>query len=73
MKIEKEPLTTDGKPMKIGEKYVFHVGGRDFIGTYIGVGFKESLVFKNVLPKFKNVKFNIKLNSVQSIYEAKAQ
>lgn len=68
-----EAITTDGKPMEIGKRYVFHTGGRDHIGTYSGIGFRGMLVMKNVIPGHEDVTFNIKPQSVESIYEAEIE
>lgn len=65
-----EAITTDGKPMEIGKRYVFHTGGRDHIGTYSGIGLRGMLAMKNVIPGHEDVTFNIKPQSVESIYEA---
>lgn len=64
-----EAVTTDGKPMKIGKKYVFHVGDKDFVGVYQGLGFRQMLKIACVMPGFTEIVFNITPKSVQSIYE----
>lgn len=65
-----EAITTGGKPMEIGKRYVFHMCGRDYAGTYSGIGFRGMLVMKNVIPGYDDVTYNIKPQSIESIYEA---
>ena len=65
-----EAITTDGKPMEIGKTYVFNLGGRDHVGVYDGLGWRQMLRMKNVLPGREEIVFNITPKSVQSIYEA---
>ena len=65
-----EAITTDGKPMEIGKTYVFNLGGRDHVGVYDGLGYRQMLRMKNVIPGCDDVVFNITPKSVQAIYEA---
>lgn len=73
MEIVKElvikPMTTDGKQMETGKKYVFIAQGKTIVGIFAGYAKKGALIFKNEICGAK-VSFNVLPKSISTIYEA---
>lgn len=66
-----EPLTTDGKPLAQGLKYLFSDGERMFCGVYGGTSKKGALIFTGVtVGAFKDIRFNVMPRTIRTIYEA---
>lgn len=59
--------TTDGNPMVIGDRYVFAVDGKSYIGDYAGISKRGAIEFENVL---QDCKFAVMPKSIDFCYKS---
>lgn len=62
--------TTDGKRMVEGSTYIFIVGGKEFVGTYLGFAPRGMMEFESIVNKDK---MSYKLFSIDKIFEVEIQ